>query len=224
MRKYTEADDQMLRDLVETHTHLQIAERMGWPTEMSVRKRCSRIGLVRKVAMVWTPEMDAVLRERRQSEVSFNDIAMEIGVTRNAAIGRACRIGLPKTGRTDRTNYRPKRGRALNTTQKINRARTQAKTGQPKFKVEKIPELPISAYFRGVTLLDLEPGQCRYPQGDAPTILFCGQASVPETSWCEHCSEIVYSNKRQLQISVAERYRRLRQGKRNYKQQQMRAA
>jgi GcrA cell cycle regulator len=224
MRKYTEADDQTLRDLVETHTHLQIAEKMGWPTEMSVRKRCSRIGLVRKIAMVWTPAMDAVLRERRQSEVAFSDIALEIGVTRNAAIGRASRLGLPKTGRTDRTNYRPKRGRALNATQKINRARTQAKTGQPKFKVEKIPELPITAYFRGVTLLDLEPGQCRYPQGDSPNILFCGMPAAEDTSWCAHCSRIVYSGKKPQALSLAERYRRLRQGKRNYKEQQMRAA
>lgn len=42
----------------------------------------------------WTPEMDEVLREGVENGVSHSAIARRLGVTRNASIGRANRLGL----------------------------------------------------------------------------------------------------------------------------------
>jgi hypothetical protein len=223
MRKFTEADDQLIQKMLPTHTHTQIAERLGWTTENAVRKRCQRRRWLKEHTVVWTPERDAELIRLRNEQLTFSEVSRILHSSRSACIARASRLGLKNT-RPARLNFRAKSGRGLNAAQKINRARSRAKTGLPRFKAEAIPELPITAYFRGVTLLDLEPNQCRYPQGDAPDILFCGMPAVPETSWCVHCSKIVYQPLRQRNISVAERFRRLRQGKRNYKQQQARAA
>lgn len=218
-RKYQSEDDQIIRDLLPTMTHAQIADRLGWATELSVRKRVARLGLCRPHSTVWTPQKDADLIRQRKEHVPFSVIAQALDMTRNACIGRARRLGLVDDRPARLIDFRPKRGRVLNATQKINRARSDAKKGRPRFKPEPIPDLPISAYFRGVTLLDLEPGQCRYPQGDAPTILFCGEPVVPDTSWCKHCSKIVYSGKRVLHLTEEERFRRLRQGRKNHARQ-----
>lgn len=219
---YNAAEDQRLRELLPTHTHAQIADRLGdWATEHSVRKRCARLGLVRRHTVAWSPEIDAELTRLRKEGFAYSVIAQRLDVTRNAAIGRAQRLGLVAPPRSA-TDFRPKRGRGLNITQKVNRARDRSKVSA--VKPAPIPELPLTAYFRGVTLLDLEPSQCRYPQGDGANILFCGQTTDGESSWCDQCKRIVFSGKAPIELSLAERYRRLRQGKRNYKQQQARAA
>lgn len=222
--RYTEADDNVVRQLLPTHTHAEIAERLGsWATEFSVRKRCARLGLVRVHTVVWTPERDAELIRLRHDGNAFSVISKAMDITRNAAIGRAARLGIKGRSRAT-VDFRAKRGRALNATQKVNRARSQARSGQPKFKAEPIPDLPITAYFRGVSLLDLEPNTCRYPQGDAPEILFCGQPVVEDTSWCKHCSKIVYQTVVKRNISPEERERRVKQGRKNWMAQKARAA
>jgi hypothetical protein len=209
---YTEQDDRVLREMWERGaSHSSIAERLN-RSKFSVGEHCRRVGLLRDKTSPWTPENDALLRDRRAKGHTFAQIASELGIGRNACIGRALREGIISPEKIRTKKVRAPRPR------KVKTARIVA------LRKSKAAPLPLADYFGGVTLLDLEPGQCRYPQGDLPTILFCGQPVVGETSWCEHCSRIVYSGKKPQALSLAERYRRLRQGKRNYKQQQARAA
>lgn len=42
----------------------------------------------------WTPEMDDVLRDGLSNGASHSVIALRLGITRNASIGRAHRLGL----------------------------------------------------------------------------------------------------------------------------------
>src|SRR3990167_410581 len=46
--------------------------------------------------MNWTPQEDAILKKMRADGVSFGVIAKRIGRPRNALIGRAHRLGLPR--------------------------------------------------------------------------------------------------------------------------------
>lgn len=222
-QRYYPQHDQLIRDLLPTHSHAKIAERLGWATELSVRKRVRRLGLCRAHSTVWTPEKDAELVRMRGEGTPFSVVAQALDVTRNASIGRARRLGLKADPRFV-VDYRPKRGRVLNQTQKINKARRKAKAGVPKFKPEPIPELPLTAYFRGVSLLDLDKNQCRYPQGDAPDILFCGQPTEEGASWCKQCRRIVYQPVAKRNISPEERERRVKQGRKNWLGRMARAA
>ncbi|MGJ0509964.1 MAG: GcrA family cell cycle regulator [Methylocystis sp.] len=55
---------------------------------------------------------------------------------------------------------------------------------------------------RGKTLLDLEHGECRWPLGDIwdrrgpVTEYFCGEATVPGSSYCPKCRERAFVPKR----------------------------
>lgn len=51
-------------------------------------------------------------------------------------------------------------------------------------------EMPIPKGFRGVTLIDLEPNQCRYPVGEGSDITFCGQRTNAGCSYCPECYPI----------------------------------
>lgn len=48
-------------------------------------------------------------------------------------------------------------------------------------------EMPVPPGFRGVTLIDLEPNQCRYPVGEGRDITFCGQRTYDGCQYCPKC-------------------------------------
>jgi hypothetical protein len=48
----------------------------------------------------------------------------------------------------------------------------------------------------GIRLYDLREGHCRWPVGnDRPAKFFCGAASVPSKSWCEHHCRMAYGHR-----------------------------
>lgn len=140
----------------------------------------------------WTIERVDTLRRMWAAGYSFSEIANELacGFTRNACIGKATRLGLRDSGTK----------RQVRSTVKATGTNRDGNAGMArrinKAKKEKTPpvvvELPAPYDFRGVTLMDLQIGQCRYPQGDAP-VLFCGSPAEPGTSWCAHCRKIVFT-------------------------------
>jgi hypothetical protein len=54
----------------------------------------------------WTPELDATLRQLLAEREPFSTISKRLGVTRNAAIGRANRLGISSPNGTTNNNYR----------------------------------------------------------------------------------------------------------------------
>jgi GcrA cell cycle regulator len=150
----------------------------------------------------WAPDHSAALREFLAGGMSFSAIAKALNqkfgtsYTRNAAIGRSKRMGLSGP---DRAEKRPDpvlniRSAGPNRSRKAGSVR-KAETGL-------IPEAPapatpppaepvklrcVGVSPRLVSLIELKPGDCRYPYGgdkDGEPIVFCGHPRRDGSSYC----------------------------------------
>jgi len=59
---------------------------------------------------------------------------------------------------------------------------------------------PAVVEVEGVALLDLEPGQCRWPLGpitidSPPATRFCGRRAAPASSYCPACRKRAFEKK-----------------------------
>ncbi|WP_321389418.1 GcrA family cell cycle regulator [Emcibacter sp.] len=123
--------------------------------------------------MAWTDERVEKLRELWDKGLSASQIAKELGegVTRNAVIGKAHRMGLAS---------RPSPVKA-----------DPAK--KPKKAAEKQPAAVKKKAAGGkVSLLELTERMCKWPIGHPgePDFHFCGKPSRPGFPYCtEHCAE-----------------------------------
>jgi GcrA cell cycle regulator len=152
----------------------------------------------------WTSERIELLKRYLQSGLSCGQIAREIGVTRNAVIGKRNRLGLsrakdvigrqleqrraarlarPKTPMT----WRPSRPR-LNIFAQHGMLMAAFPRPQP-------PAEDIPIYNgRGFTLLELNQGKCRWPISSpgADGFCFCGNESVKGLPYCPGHARIAY--------------------------------
>lgn len=65
-------------------------------------------GVLRKSQRVWTAEMDARLSDLAGGRLSYAEIAAELGVTKNQAVGRAWRMGIRRCSKVyERPARRP---------------------------------------------------------------------------------------------------------------------
>jgi len=152
----------------------------------------------------WAEAHSQALREYLEKGLSYSEIANAINerfntdYSRNAAIGRAKRMGLSGPERSDRP-VRPKRQPKLNPA-RLNKMRARP-LFEPKFKSnskskprQKVFERAAALKLRCVaivprhlSLLELEDGDCRYPYGgdaDGEAITFCGQVRREGSSYC----------------------------------------
>lgn len=128
--------------------------------------------------MAWTDERVEKLRELWDKGLSASQIAKELaeGVTRNAVIGKAHRMGLAS---------RP-------SPVKADPAKRAATTAKKKVAAKKEPA-KVSAPATGkVTILDLTESMCKWPIGHPgeANFHFCGKPSQPTFPYCAaHCIE-----------------------------------
>lgn len=111
--------------------------------------------------MNWTPEQDAILKARR-GVMSSSLIAGELGVTRNAVIGRAKRLKLEKLSRNAPAQSKPRNVRHYMGPRLV-RAKTR-----------KLPACPMPPL--NIPYLELQAFHCReiVGQGDDGLPLSCG--------------------------------------------------
>lgn len=122
--------------------------------------------------MAWTEDKIAQLKKLWEKGLSASQIAGEIGdgISRNAVIGKAHRLGLksrPSPVRTEPAKAKPSR--------------------KPKKEKDKQPR---------VGLLDLTERMCKWPIGHPgePDFHFCGRDSEPGMPYCaDHCREAYQS-------------------------------
>ena len=117
--------------------------------------------------MAWTDERIAKLRELWDKGLSASQIATELseGVTRNAVIGKAHRLGL-------KSRPSPVKGEST----------------RPKKAAPKAQKVETSGQ---VSLLDLTATNCKWPFGHPGNddFHFCGKESQPGLPYCpEHCA------------------------------------
>ena len=143
----------------------------------------------------WAPEHSDALREHLAKGLSFSEIAKAINsqfktaYSRNAAIGRAKRMGLAGADRP-KTPLRAKPPRL-----EIIKKRRSAGSGPSGFHWPKpVFEATATAKLRCVeieprhlSLVELERGDCRYPYGgdeEGEAITFCGHPRRTGSSYC----------------------------------------
>jgi GcrA cell cycle regulator len=156
----------------------------------------------------WTPERIELLKRCLHAGLSCGQAAREIGVTRNAVIGKMHRLGLsrpkdvigkqreqraaarlapPNTART----WRPKHPR-LN----IFADREVAAFPRHESRAEAIPIYD----GRGCTLFELSQMRCRWPVSSpgAKDFCFCGNEPVKGLPYCLGHARIAYQSVRRL--------------------------
>jgi GcrA cell cycle regulator len=149
----------------------------------------------------WTSERIEQLKRRLHAGLSCRQIAREIGVTRNAVIGKMSRLGLSQPKDVIDRQLEQRRAARL----------ARAKTPRPKhprlnifaqhemlmapFPRPQPPAEDIPIYNgRGCTLLELSQGKCRWPISNpgAEDFCFCGNEPVKGLPYCLGHARIAY--------------------------------
>jgi GcrA cell cycle regulator len=147
----------------------------------------------------WTTERVDALRQYFAAGLSCGQIAREIGVTRNAVIGKMNRLGLTRPRELVARQVRERPARTPRPMQEIWRARRPAVTDQPRLLIEAYPEPPAPEEIpirngRGLTLLELGRDGCRWPISvpGADDFCFCGSEPVKGLPYCVGHARLAY--------------------------------
>ena len=203
-----------LKALAPAHTCTVVSEMLG-VSRGSVSSHASRLGVSfrqgdtrpeKPRADGWPADRIAILR-RMAPDNSASTIALAVGVTRNAVIGKAQRMGIKLRGRSEAAGAREA---YLARERERKNAANIAKRGPPKpvgrpvgFKVTtpRIPK-PTAEEVRvamfeaapddAVRLVDIKTFGCRWPYGDPreDDFRFCGHPATG--SYCAAHHGIVY--------------------------------
>jgi hypothetical protein len=129
----------------------------------------------------WTDEQVELLKSLWPNR-SASQIASELGLTRNAVIGKVWRLRLTLSNKKPSVP-RPPRARS---TWKPKPSPKPATAQTPQ---EEIDPDPTPDNFLGLQFEQLRPGLCRYPRGDGP-YFYCGQPTQTGSSFCEYCHQL----------------------------------
>jgi GcrA cell cycle regulator len=142
----------------------------------------------------WTRERVEQLRNFVKAGMTCSEIAGEIGVTRNAVIGKIHRLGLAP-GRTAAApaRERPPRVRRPRLSLRGHLRLVSNENGAPTPVREPDIAIPIESVQR-CSLLDLAHGRCRWPLNDPghSDFAFCGNATLAHFSYCPGHARLAY--------------------------------
>lgn len=121
--------------------------------------------------MRWSEERAAQLGRLHAKDFSFEQIAIELGVSRGAVASKVAQMGLAGRPRGARSKPQLPKRRAIS---KLN-----APHPEPTIIIDQQSDAPVA-------LLDLESHHCRWPVRDAPSYLFCADTKFDGSSYCRH--------------------------------------
>jgi GcrA cell cycle regulator len=148
--------------------------------------------------VTWNPERVAQLRAFVGAGMTCSQIAAEIGVTRNAVIGKIHRLGLgpgrPAAAPGRVCPPRLRRPRLPSQRQLLRLISADAPLGRD------VPtsEPGLVEHAQPCSLLDLEHGKCRWPVNERATdgktadFIFCGNQVLPGFSYCAGHARMAY--------------------------------
>lgn len=163
----------------------------------------------------WTDDLIRDLKHHHADGLTYSQIAARLGygLTRNACIGKARRLGLEQRKRGDArpAQPRPVGPKRVYVRRSAHHAVTENRDRDGRFAVEEFQtslspaDIPVEQRKQ---LLDLKTGDCRFPYGDVgnPDFFFCGGEAIPESSYC--CFHYRVAVARKVKISDDERTRR----------------
>jgi GcrA cell cycle regulator len=142
----------------------------------------------------WTPEHSEALREHLANGMSFSEVVRAINAkfrtiySRSAAIGRAKRMGIAGPERPYDFPNPPPKARRPTLDRPRERYIPHLMRRIPILEREETTKLRcVEIDPRHLSLLDLKPGDCRYPYGgeeEGEAITFCGHPRRPGSSYC----------------------------------------
>jgi GcrA cell cycle regulator len=142
----------------------------------------------------WAPEHSDALREYFAKRMSYSEIAEAINAkfgtaySRNAALGRAKRMGLTGPVPVREINHWPKLPSKAPPCKRREHCRSEFMWPMPVFERTETAKLRcVEIVPRHLSLVELEPGDCRYPYGgdaDGEAITFCGHRRRLGSSYC----------------------------------------
>jgi GcrA cell cycle regulator len=146
----------------------------------------------------WQAAHSQALREYLAKGMSYSEIADALNArfgtvySRSSAIGRARRMGLAGPERPDDSvkpwRKPPPRAKASRLSQPRESHVPEFMRPMPVSERVKLPELRcVEIVPRHLSLVDLEPGDCRYPYGgdeEGDAITFCGHPRREGPSYC----------------------------------------
>ena len=145
----------------------------------------------------WTTERVQQLHGYVTAGLTCSQIADEIGVTRNAVIGKIHRLGL-SPGRRPASLAKRMRAAPSQTRQRQTRItrifRAIAAAGSSLVPFTTTIEAPPVEGAQRCSLLELDGGQCRWPLGDPgkADFGFCGDEAIEGISYCAGHARIAY--------------------------------
>ena len=154
----------------------------------------------------WTTERVEQLRNYVTAGLTCSQIADEIGVTRNAVIGKIHRLGLSTAGRKPAALAKQMREGPLQARRQTRLVRLlraahaqMAEAAQPRDPLQAPAVAPVIETTqiesaRRCSLLELGGDRCRWPLGDPATasFAFCGNDAVTGFSYCVGHARLAY--------------------------------
>ncbi len=149
------------------------------------------------ISTTWTDERIVLLKALFERGCTCREMAYEIGVSRNAVIGKLARMSLTRgrSARVPRAERRadaaPQRARGARQLQILLKERVERSGAGPLPPVVEALSIPQGP---GCSLLELGDDKCRWPIGDADTtgILFCGNNPVGGLPYCAGHARLAY--------------------------------
>ena len=145
----------------------------------------------------WTNERVAELKRCIEAGLTCSRIAAEIGVSRNAVIGKLSRLGLSRRKRAAARAPEAAPKRPVFRTRSLARilARHQILNELAAVSPQSAAAIAILD-GRGCSLFELTPGKCRWPINDpgAANFCFCGNTQVQGLPYCLGHARLAYKS------------------------------
>jgi GcrA cell cycle regulator len=151
-------------------------------------------------SLTWSSDRVEQLKRCFQAGLTCSQIAREIGVTRNAVIGKMNRMGLSRPrdllGAQMRRAAKLGQPKPQKTWRRLN-VIAQRKMLREAFPQARVESVPIRD-GRGCTLLELKSGQCRWPINDpgSASFCFCGNEAFTGLPYCGGHARLAYRSAR----------------------------
>jgi GcrA cell cycle regulator len=171
-----------------------------------LRPITQRLGTTNMFQSTWTNERIELLKERFEAGLSCREIAIDIGVSRNAVIGKLSRLNLTRKD-SDIAPRPARRGPA-----KQPRAKAEQRFPYQMLQLRSLPRpLAVDEPIQtgpGCSLLELSEARCRWPISTpgADDFCFCGNEPVEGLPYCVGHSRLAYRQLPRPRIVRRERY------------------